>query len=141
MTPKEDDDKVQEKKPNCKGGDEEEKEEEGEFILRVHGTGRDESAEGNSTTMTNLVRKLSRSFSSELDRRRRASLKENLPQTYSGWTVLISTISAMVLRYELRLQKSLTCPPVVYGQVNEGPLKEIFEEMTKSETSILVRSS
>lgn len=96
-----------------------------------------------SATDEGLVRRLSknlsRSLSTELERRRRSSFKEQLPQTTYGWTVFLSTLSSLILRYELNLQKSLTCPPLVYGQVEEGPLKEIYQEMTKSETSILVR--
>lgn len=125
-------------KDDVKMGEEVETEEE--YIHRVYGTtsNNDRDRGKDAAEQTGLVRRLSRSLSSEFHRRRRSSLKENLPQTYYGWTVFLSTISSMVLRYEMRLQKSLTCPPVVYGQVKEGPLKEIYGQMTKSETSILV---
>lgn len=86
-----------------------------------------------------LARRVSRGVSDEWNRRRRSSLKEQLPQTTHGWAIFLSTVSAIVLRYELRLQKSLTCPPSVYGQVKEAPLRAVHEYMTRSDSSILVR--
>ncbi|KAL7559252.1 hypothetical protein ACA910_016332 [Epithemia clementina (nom. ined.)] len=49
-------------------------------------------------------------------RRRRSSLEEHLPQTPSGWAVLLSTLAATLLAYEIQLQQSLTAPPLVFGQ-------------------------
>lgn len=94
---------------------------------------------GSQNDGPSMVRRLSRGVSEEWERRRRSSLKEQLPQTTHGWAIFLSTISAMILRYELKLQKSLTCPPHVHGQVKEGPLKEIHEYLTKTDSSILVR--
>jgi hypothetical protein len=86
------------------------------------------------------MRRLSKSMSHEWNRRRQSSVREQLPETSSGWAVLLSILSAAILRYELRLQKSLTRPPLVYGQVTEGPLQKIYECMSKSEESILRRN-
>lgn len=130
--------------PQTKEGDGTEETEE-EYRLRVYGaiSPYDDALEdGNRGKRTggrpSLIRQLSQSVSSEWDRRRRSSLKEQLPQTTYGWAMFLSSLSAMTLRYELGLQRSLTCPPLVYGQIKEGPLKEIHEELTKSDASILV---
>lgn len=124
-----------------------------EYRLRVYGTispyddeldqqqQHDNNKSGDETKRPSLIRQFSRSLSTEWERRRRSSLKEQLPQTTYGWAIFLSSIASMTLRYELSLQKSLTCPPLVYGQIKQGPLKEIHEEMTKSDTSILVRRS
>ena len=128
---------------------------EEEYRLRVYGTispydneldhhrhhhhDNNNKSRGDETKRPSLIRQFSRSLSTEWERRRRSSLKEQLPQTTYGWAIFLSSIASMTLRYELRLQKSLTCPPLVYGQIKQGPLKEIHEEMTKSDTSILVR--
>ena len=137
----------------------EEEETEQEYRLRVYGTvspyddeldhthdknNNKKKDPKNGTYATqqrpSLMRQFSRRVSSEWDRRRRSSLKEQLPQTPYGWAVFLSTLSTLTLRYELGVQKSLTCPPLVYGQIKQGPLKEIHKEMTKSDKSILVRA-
>ena len=118
-----------------------------EYLERTYGkdaVAEEKQPSNNEGSKVALIRRLSRQLSSqistEFERRRRSSIRENLPQTTYGWAVFLSTISAVALRYELGLQKSLTCPPFVYGQVKEGPLKEIYQEMTKSDSSILRRN-
>jgi predicted alpha/beta-fold hydrolase len=86
-------------------------------------------------------RRLSRQFSRSL-LRRQSSIVESLPETPAGWAVLVSTMASAILGYEIRLQQSLTCPPLVYGQCSGDPagvLNEIYKHMTATPDSILRR--
>jgi predicted alpha/beta-fold hydrolase len=72
--------------------------------------------------------------------RRRSAVTESLPETPQGWAALTSVLAALTLGYELNLQKQLTCPPTVYGQCHQGPMKEIFQRLTASPNSLLTRN-
>jgi predicted alpha/beta-fold hydrolase len=86
------------------------------------------------------LRRLSRQFSNAL-LRRQSSIVESLPETPAGWAVLVSAMASAALGYEIQLQKSLTCPPLVYGQCccEQGPLNDIYKCMTATQDSILRR--
>ena len=87
-----------------------------------------------------FIRQLSRRFSQEF-LRRRSSFIESFPDTTSGWALLISALSSLSLGYELKLQKSLTMPPTVYGQVYNNPqLDTIYQLLTSTPTSIFRRT-
>jgi len=133
----------------AKSNDDEKKDEpeetEEEYRLRVYGMTDiygEEQKEGEprrAVKQSSSIRRLSRQVSAELWRRR-SSFVESLPETPKGWAVLVSTLSSAVLGYEIQLQKRLTCPPTVYGQCNEGPLRPIYEKLTGTEDSILQRN-
>lgn len=84
-------------------------------------------------------RRLSRRLSHGV-RRSSSFVEENLPTTPSGWAVLSSVLASCLLGYEIRLQNSLTCPPLVYAQHTDGPMKAIYDKLTQSEDSILRRT-
>lgn len=72
---------------------------------------------------------------------RKSSIKEALPKTYYGWIALISSLILALIRYELGLQKSLTRPPIVWGQVTSNKrLKKIYAILTASPSAILRRN-
>lgn len=120
------------------GGEHEETEEE--YRMRVYGTlDKHADEERKIVKRRSLSRRLSEGVSRELVRRR-SSVQENLPKTPSGWAVFLSSIATAVLGYEVRLQTSLTCPPLVFGQTQEGPLKPIYERLTRTKEAILTRN-
>ena len=98
----------------------------------------DDDLNERTTRKSSAIRRISRQFSRELIRRR-SSVVENLPETPAGWAVLSSVLASALLGYEIQVQKSLTCPPLVYGQCREGPMKPIYDKMTESPASILRR--
>lgn len=56
---------------------------------------------------------------------RRPSLSKQLsetvkPETPLGWIALLTTLSSAILMHEIRLQKKLTCPPLVYTNLNNS---------------------
>lgn len=84
-------------------------------------------------------RRLSRQVSQQFHHRR-SSIIETLPESPTGWTVLISTLLSTVLGYELRVQKSLTVPPMVFGQLpTNSIIKDIHSNMSQTSSSILSR--
>lgn len=118
------------------------------YRLRVYGTIEtlNEDASGKTkrrsrSTTTTSFRRLSEKVSGELVRRR-SSLQEALPDTTQGWMVLLSVLSSAILGYEINLQKSLTCPPTVFGQFDSGPMKDIYHNIitSKREDSFLLRT-
>lgn len=120
----------------------EREETEDEYRLRVYGT-LDKHGEEEQRGMVEQRRSLSRRLSDGVSReiiRRRSSVQENLPKTPSGWAIFLSSIATAVLGYEVRLQTSLTSPPLVFGQTNEGPLQPIYERLTRNKDSILSRN-
>ncbi|KAL7459627.1 hypothetical protein ACHAWC_011378 [Mediolabrus comicus] len=48
------------------------------------------------------------------------SLNSNLPATPTGWALSALSLCSMGLQYELRLQKELTAPPIVFCQAGNG---------------------
>lgn len=125
------------------------------YRLRVYGTldkyGEDEPRCGGkrrtdvvrqkrASLTRRLSRRLSDEISRELVRRKSSSLRENLPQTPSGWALFLSTIVYAVLGYEVRLQSSLTSPPLVFGQIQDSPLRSIYQHLTRTKDCILVRN-
>lgn len=98
-------------------------------------SGADQSERNDSSVS---LRRISQTVRGELSRQS-SSLVEALPETPTGWIAFISTVSAAVLGYEMRLQKSLTCPPLVFGQLNAGQMQDIYKQMTARPDSILSR--
>lgn len=99
---------------------------------------------GNRTTQPfgkqGSIRRLSKRISRTLSRSS-STVVEALPETTSGWTVLISALLSSALGYELKLQKSLTKPPIVMGQLPQGShIGDIYAKMTSTADSILSRS-
>lgn len=85
-------------------------------------------------------RRLSKRLSRAL-KRHRSSIIESLPETPVGWSVLLAGLMSSGLGYELRLQKSLTKPPLIFGQLLKGsPMDSIYRKMTATPDSILSRS-
>jgi predicted alpha/beta-fold hydrolase len=56
------------------------------------------------------------------------------PDTNLGWAALVTSIASMVLYHERRLQRKLTCPPLIYSQNNEK-LNEIRERLSHNPKS------
>ena len=102
------------------------------------------------TSKANSFRRLSHHLSKEL-LRRRSSVSEALPDTPAGWTVLLSALASALLGHELHLQKSLSCPPIVFGQCgppilssppainNQLPLQAIYQRLSATPESILTQ--
>jgi hypothetical protein len=105
------------------------------YFLRVYGN----SIYDVAAERSDSFRRLSTHISSELACQQ-SSMQEQLPDTPRGWAALLSTITALLIGYEINLQRKLTCPPTVYGQIAAGPLKAIYERMTSDPSSILLRT-
>jgi predicted alpha/beta-fold hydrolase len=87
-----------------------------------------------------LMKRLSQRFSKEVSRRR-TSIVEALPETPTGWVVLVSALSSLCLGYEVNLQKTLTVPPTIYSQLAvDCRMKEIYNRLTATPESILRRT-
>jgi predicted alpha/beta-fold hydrolase len=67
-------------------------------------------------------------------------ISEKLPETPSGWMKLLSLLTSCCVGYELRLQKSLTCPPLVYAQLSSQWMNDIYQKMTQTPDSLLRRA-
>lgn len=97
------------------------------------------SVGGNGLAPMSSIRRLARNINRQLSRRQ-SSLQEALPETYPGWAALLATLSAAAVGYEIRLQKRLTGPPLVFGQCQTSPrLSEIYARLTASPSAILRR--
>mmetsp|Transcript_37137 Transcript_37137/g.57598 ORF Transcript_37137/g.57598 Transcript_37137/m.57598 type:complete len:564 (+) Transcript_37137:99-1790(+) len=119
-------------------GTHEDEEDEDAYRLRVYGT-TDSDLKG-PVTARGVARRMSRQISRELSRRR-SSVVEQLPKTPQGWTVLLSAIGTAVLGYEIRLQNSLTKPPITFGQFpDDSIMAKIYQNMTSAGDSILSRT-
>jgi len=72
----------------------------------------------------------------------RASIEPVKPETPLGWSVFLSTVASMIIAHEIRLQKRLACPPLVYTQ--ESPfmnvLRDTLVKRSKDGQSILTRT-
>lgn len=121
--------------------------------------GREQFAPTVLTTVSKAesFQRLSHHFSREI-LRRRSSITEALPETPAGWTILLSGLASACLGYELHLQESLSCPPLVFGQCGDSksaasaaqsvatqmqqhlPLQAIYERLSATPTSILSQS-
>lgn len=123
-----------------------------EYRLRVYGMidkqtqNQDDST--NEPGIASNPRQLSSSFRHSLNRslrRQSEILKESVPETPAGWIALLSAIGSAILGYEIRLQQSLTAPPLVFGQCGDGnssgdrPLDKIYQHMAATPQSILRR--
>jgi predicted alpha/beta-fold hydrolase len=115
-----------------------------EYRLRIYEEATDiYSAESgadqsNSNDSSVSLRRISQTMKREISRQR-SSLVEALPETPTGWIAFISTVSAALLGYEMRLQKTLTSPPLVFGQLHTGQMQDIYKQMTARADSILSR--
>ena len=78
-------------------------------------------------------RKFSKRMSQSLIRRS-SSFKESLPDTPEGWSLLLCATLSAVLAYEVRLQNSLTHPPVTFCQLGEGSFIERVYRKLRTET-------
>lgn len=117
---------------------------EDEYRRRVYGTDMDDSHVSMSPSSqrkgNEMVRKMSKRLSRALIKRR-SSIAESLPETPAGWTVLITAVLSTILGYELRLQHSLTKPPITFCQLPPGSIMEkIYQHLTASSDSILSRT-
>ena len=85
------------------------------------------------------MRRMSRQLSNQINRRR-SSIVESLPDTPQGWATLVTTAASALLAYELRLQQSLTSPPLVFCQ--DTPTNAKLKHMLSipKETGILSRN-
>lgn len=121
------------------GEDEEDiEDDEMAYRLRVYGTSNCEEKDGSKTSSSegSLTRRLSSQIA-----RRSSSVVEALPETPAGWTVLVSALVTAALGYEMKLQRSLTQPPVTIGQLPKGSaMASIHGKMTSTSDSILSRS-
>jgi predicted alpha/beta-fold hydrolase len=116
----------------------EDEDDEDAYRLRVYGTS--DFEEKNPVTTRAVVRRMSRKISSEMSRRR-SSMVEQLPKTPQGWTVFLSAIGTAILGYEMRLQNTLTKPPITFGQFPDGSvIAKIYQKMTATSDSILSRT-
>ena len=99
---------------------------------------------GDQTSKTKRKQRSIRRFSRRVSRnlkRTSSGFVEALPETTGGWTVLFSTLLSTALGYELKLQKSLTKPPIIMGQLPKGSqIGDIYAKMTSTKNSILSRS-
>lgn len=67
-------------------------------------------------------------------------IQSTLPNSPGGWSVLIMASLAAGLAYELRLQKRLTDPPVVLGQLPPNTsIRAVYDKLTATPDSILSR--
>jgi len=115
------------------GGSESDEEDEDSYRLRVYGT--DSKTAFAPSSFSRPVRKFSKRLSKRLSRslmRRRSSLAESLPDTPTGWMVLSCVTVSAILAHEVRLQKSLTKPPITFCQLPSGGFMEkIYKQMTE----------
>jgi hypothetical protein len=108
------------------------------YRLRVYGS-KDFVLEPTSRKQNGSLPRFSKRLSHQL-RRHTDSAIESLPETPAGWTVLLSALCSAALGYELRLQKSLTKPPITFSQVADGSnMASIYSKMTATADSILSR--
>lgn len=108
-------------------------EDEDAYRLRVYGTTSqtDPVRSSFSGSMKRFSKRLSTRVSDSL-MRRRSSLAESLPDTPTGWMVLSCVTMSAILAYEVRLQKSLTKPPVTFCQLPPGGyMEKIYKQLTE----------
>jgi predicted alpha/beta-fold hydrolase len=131
-----------------KADPETEEEDEEAYRLRLYGTADTNGEALQSRTQvpcgtredSGSFRKISRSVSRQVSRQS-SILVESLPETPAGWTVLVSAVLSAALGYEMKLQKSLTTPPIVFGQLHSGgTMGSVHQKMTATADSILSRS-
>lgn len=101
------------------------------LIERMYGDdNKNTSVEPSSSPFRRLSRRLSRQLV-----RRTSSVSEALPDTISGLTVLLSSLAATAVSYELYLQKILTRPPDIYGQIQSSsspsPIAQVYQIIQK----------
>ena len=133
---------IEEKKEEVDKPIDNDEEDDDAYRLRVYGTldYEDKGGREDDRPVAAVVRRLSRQISRELVRRR-SSVVEQLPKTPQGWTVFLSAIGTAILGYEIRLQTSLTQPPLTFGQLPEGGImSDIYRKMTATSDSILSRT-
>jgi predicted alpha/beta-fold hydrolase len=77
-----------------------------------------------------VVEHYSRRLSNKLIRLQ-SSVRQSLPETPRGWVALSSMITAVIVGCEIQLQKSLTHPPRIYGQImnKQAPIYDIYSRM------------
>jgi hypothetical protein len=109
------------------------------YLQRVYGTTNDNMENRETSDKQSRTRRPSKRVSRQL-RRRSSSVIEALPETTSGWTILVSALLSSLLGYELKLQKSLTQTPLSIGQFPHGSsMESIHAKMTSTADSILSR--
>ena len=88
----------------------------------------------NGNSKTSSLRRMSRQLS--------VKLEPVKPETPLGWTAFLSTMASLAFIHEVKLQKRLTCPPLVYTQ--ETPYMDLLQKMlskgSKDGLSILTRN-
>jgi len=110
------------------------------YRLRVYG--RKSAAAVVSSSFSRPLRKFSKRLSTRVSKRvsdsrtlmRRSSsiVAESLPDTPSGWFYLSCATASAILAYEIRLQRSLSKPPITFCQLPLGSFVEkIYNELTE----------
>ena len=61
------------------------------------------------------------------------SIEPTNPETPAGWATLLGVLGSALTLHEIRLQKSLTCPPLVFAQ--SSPKMERLQEILSKNTS------
>jgi predicted alpha/beta-fold hydrolase len=121
-------------------GKDEEHDDDDEMTYRLRVYGATDFKERDTSKIPKRDGSISKRLSHEIVRRS-SSVVESLPETPQGWTVLVSAILSTALGYELKLQKSLTQPPLTIGQLPHGSaIASIHAKMSSTPESILARS-
>lgn len=137
------------KEDNCDGDDDSNEEDEDANHRRVYGSESSTAVPSSSfshpskinnyANASGSMRKFSKRVSKRFSRslmRRSSSFAESLPNTPKGWMVLSCVTMSAILAYEVRLQKSLTKPPVTFCQLPSGSFVEkIYKQMTEEPSS------
>lgn len=114
------------------GENDSDEEDEEAYRLRVYGT--KSQTDFARASFSGPMRRFSKRLSTRVSRslmRRRSSLAESLPDTPTGWMVLSSLTMSAILAYEVRLQKSLTKPPITFSQLPAGGyMEKIYKQLT-----------
>lgn len=123
------------------GDGESDEEDEDAYRLRVYGSEPSTSTRRSSFSYpfernpSGSLRRFSKRLSKRLSRtliRRRSSIAESLPDTPQGWMVLSCITLSAILAHEVRLQKSLTKPPITFCQLPAGSFVEkIYKHLTE----------
>ena len=58
-----------------------------------------------------------------------------------GWAVWLTALAGTVVSYELAIQRQLTAPPLVYGQLHDetAPIGSVYKAMNSQQNSIVTR--
>jgi predicted alpha/beta-fold hydrolase len=118
-------------------------EDEDAYRLRVYGTTdyqQDLRQRRSSLEKEGSVRRLSRRVSRQISRSS-SMVQEQLPETPTGWIALLTSLGCAALGYEINVQRKLTKPPIVFGQLEPGGvLESVYQKMSATGDKILSRN-